>query len=75
MPFASDLPGSLSRTFVCAVDWKENETHAFSVRVLPEPVAVHSLGDAPLLVFGSGLKQFTWVLGSTSPIMASFLKS
>jgi hypothetical protein len=31
--------------------------------------------DVLELYFGSGLKQFTWVLGSTSPIMASFLKS
>ena len=50
MPCASDLPGSLSCMFVCAVERKENETHAFSVRVLSEPVAVHLLGDAPLLV-------------------------
>ena len=50
MPCASDLPGSLSRTFVCTVERKENGTHVFSVRVLSEPVAVHPLGDATLLV-------------------------
>jgi hypothetical protein len=70
MPCASDLPGSLSRTFVRAVERKENETLVFSVRVLSEPVAVRSLGDATLLVSGQPPAQVNPQWSGEGPVFS-----